>query len=493
MSLEWPAEWLLYLRKSQGYAGIDRQRASTAEHLARRGGAVVTEFSDADRTAFRHTTDDDPDTPLPPRPGFDELLAELARRPGAGIAAWHADRLGRDIEAGEILIRACRRGRNLISTKQGGDYDLTTANGRDHLRADIQRATHEVDHNTERLIEAKAEAAGQGRYLGGLRPFGWHRTGEPGVLGLVDAEAELIRQGTADLLAGVSMRAIARKWNDAGIAGTAGGRWNTSNVHKVLSRPRNAGIATHHGKILDIEARWPAIVTADTWRAAAAILDDPARRANHAGTAVANLLSGIALCGGCGLTVVAGRSAEGTSRYRCSRHARGLPKLPGPHASRKVADADAYIAYLAVARMKRDDAAVLLRADRREEREALLARRSAIAARKAEQWRLYRADVITDLELSAGRRELAAELGGVDERLAGIDRADALAPFLAEPERAWDRAELGQKRALVAALMYVTLMPGAKFSRPPGWKPGDGQFDWRMVDVRWARRLPSDG
>jgi len=68
-----------------------------------------------------------------------------------------------------------------------------------------------------------------------------------------------------------------------------------------------------------------------------------------------------------------------------------------------------------------------------------------------------------------------------------------LAPMLADPEAAWDRATLGQRRAVVAGLAYVTLMPGAKFSRPPGWKPGDGQFDPRLVDVRWVRPLPSDG
>src|SRR6266700_1203017 len=117
MSLAIPADWFTYLRKSVGYAGISRQRTSTADHLASRGGRVMREFSDADRTAFRH----DIDAPLPPRPDFDAMLAAMAANPGVGIAAWHADRLGRDPEAAEILIRACRRGGHLISTTRGGD------------------------------------------------------------------------------------------------------------------------------------------------------------------------------------------------------------------------------------------------------------------------------------------------------------------------------------------------------------------------------------
>jgi hypothetical protein len=81
----------------------------------------------------------------------------------------------------------------------------------------------------------------------------------------------------------------------------------------------------------------------------------------------------------------------------------------------------------------------------------------------------------------------------VEAQLRAVEAGDVIAPFLGDPEGTWQRAPLELKRAVVSALMHVTLMPGAKFSRPPGWKQGDGQFDPRLVDVRWARRLPSDG
>jgi len=501
-----PSEWLLYLRKSVGYAGLARQRDTTTPYLEGIGGKVTAEYSDADRTAYRDVM-----APLPPRPNFDRMLAELPRRPDAGIGAWHADRLGRDPEAAEILIRACIPDRHLIATRTSGIYEVWTATGRKRLRADILDAAQEVDHNTERLVAAKAEAAAEGRYLGGLRPFGWrldrnarNEDGElaPGVLVLDEAEAALIVQGSADILAGVAVREIARRWNAAGLTGAGGGRWTTSTVHKVLSRPRNAGLAEHHGKVVDLglddqgkprKARWPEIVDEPTWRAVAAILSDPARKTNHGGTAVSRLLSGIALCGGCGLAVIVNASADGTPRYRCSRHARGLPPSPGPHASRKAADIDAYITVTVAERLRRPDASMLLRADHADDRKELRAREAAIAGRQAEQWQLYRTGVITDAELTEGRRELAADLAGIRSRLDALDEADVLAPMLADPEAAWDRATLGQQRAVVAGLVYVTLMPGAKFSRPPGWKPGDGQFDPRLIDIRWAHPLPSDG
>lgn len=492
-----PDEWLLYLRKSVGYAGISRQRASTTDHLASRGGIIAAEFEDADKTAYR-----DPLAPLPPRPKFDELVAEMGRRPGAGVAAWHIDRLGRDPEAAEILIRACMRGAHLISTTRGGDYDAGTANGRARIRDDINRATHEVDHNTERLIEAKAEHAAEGRWLGGMRPFGWRldRTavsgdGErvPGVLVLDEREAALIGQASADILEGAAVYAVAQRWNAAGVTGAGGGRWTTTSVRAVLLRARNAGLYERHGEVTGSTAAWPAIVDEETWRAVRAILTSPARKDNHAGTAASHLLTGIALCGGCGVTVVAGHSADGTPRYRCSRHVRQLPRRPGPHASRRVADADGLIAWTVIGRLRRDDARLLLRPDHAGDRRELLAREAALRAERDRLWPLWRKGVITDAELTEGRAETDADLAAVRGQLAALDEADVLAPMLADPERAWDRAPLLQRRAVVAALVYVTLLPGAKFSRPPGWRYGDGQFDPRLVDIRWVARLPSDG
>lgn len=498
MTLPVPSEWVAYLRLSQGYAGIARQRASIDDLAARLGGRVVLEFSDKDRTAFRNTHHDI-DAPLPPRPDFARMLAYLAAHPGAGILAYHADRISRDIREGEDIITEFRRSGCYIATARGSAYDVTTVDGRDHFREAVKRAVYEVDHNTDRVLDAKAEYAAEGRYLGGgERQFGWRLLGD-GLAELLEAEAQAVARGTRMLLAGSTVRAIARDWNDAGLAGTGGGRFTASSVHKILSSPRNAGLASYHGELVRdtsgsvVKTKWPAIVGEDDWRAAAAILSDPARKTNKGGTAPAYLLSGIALCGACGVAVVVNKSVDGTPRYRCSRHQRELPKRPGPHASRNVADVDAFIRALAVGRLQRDDARVLLREDRTAERDALTARRSAAEAKKRKDFELYQAGVIDDLELAAARKKTREDLAETGESLRALEAADVVAPFLADPARRWDDASLDQKRAVVSALMYVTLVPGAKYSRPPGWKQGDGQFDPRLVDVRWARRLPSDG
>ena len=80
MSLASPDEWFLYLRKSVGYAGISRQRDTTTGLITRRGGTVIKggEYSDADRTAFRHDRDDI-DAPL---------LGSLAKHAPGNLAAY---------------------------------------------------------------------------------------------------------------------------------------------------------------------------------------------------------------------------------------------------------------------------------------------------------------------------------------------------------------------------------------------------------------------
>ena len=117
------AEFLLYLRKSNGRKAVPRQRAITTAYVVKLGGRIVREFADADRTAFRKIDGEQPE-----REGFASMLAALRSHPGMRVAAWHADRLTRNSEDAEELIRVCAAGGHLVVTASGGTYDLSTAN-----------------------------------------------------------------------------------------------------------------------------------------------------------------------------------------------------------------------------------------------------------------------------------------------------------------------------------------------------------------------------
>ena len=80
-----PPEFVLYARKSNGRRSVPRQRTITSGYVAKLGGVIVAEFTDADSTAFRKV-----DGGQPVRDGFASMLALLGSRPGLKVAAWHA-------------------------------------------------------------------------------------------------------------------------------------------------------------------------------------------------------------------------------------------------------------------------------------------------------------------------------------------------------------------------------------------------------------------
>lgn len=462
-------EYALYLRKSVGRAGISRQRTVTTAHIERHGGKVAAEFPDTDRTAYRKVGGARPE-----REQFDAMLAWLPAHPGASVAAWHADRLVRSSEDTEALIRVCAAGGHLVVTPQGGTYDLSTASGRKRLRTDAVDASYEVDHLIERVVAAKAEAAADGRDLGGPRPYGWKRTEEVDEDGakvrrlvLELAEAEAIATGIRAVLDGVSLRELARRWNAAGLRTTGGLMWKPQEVGRVLMRPRNAGLAERHGKVTGI-GQWPAVVTEAEWRALRAVLADPARRTSP-GNQRKHLLSGIALCGVCGGGLTVSRDSHGTPAYRCRR---GGGRV---HVARDQVALDAWVTEVALARLSRDD--VVLPARTPDTR--LL--RAELAAVRGE---------LDELAAAAGRREITVrqmattsaalqeQATALEIRLADAARTSVLSTFGGgqDPAGVWAALSLDQKRAVIAEIMTVTVQPAPR-GRPAGWRRGMPYFD----------------
>jgi transcriptional regulator with XRE-family HTH domain len=349
-------------------------------------------------------------------------------------------------------------------------------------------------------LAARAEVAADGRWLGGKRPFGWEPDpaplgddGEPlldddglpvkGVLRLRQSEADALAGGLRAVLAGATLASISRDWNARGILTSQGNQWHPREVGRVLRRPRNAGLMEHQGRITG-QAQWPAVVDEPTWRGAAAILGDPARRTTP-GPASRHLLSWIARCGvrGCGGPVICTSSsrASGAGRrlvYRCREGARG-------HLSRDKAALDAMVEALVIGRMSRDDAGdLLVKPEDGDGLTALVREKVAVTEAMAADRRLHLAGVITEAEFVAGRRKYQADLEAVNTRITEAARADVLAPMIGDPAAAWEGMDLDQRRAVVSRLMTIRLMPAPK-GRPAGWRPGEPYFSPRSVEIVW--------
>lgn len=459
----------LYLRQSQDRDGlrygVERQEEDGRKLIAQRGWTLHRVLTDNDLSASKAR----------PNSGFTAVIADLEAGKVGGVVAWNMARLTRNRRETVQLIEAGQRANAIIAMVRGSDLDMSTPAGRFTADMLASVARHEIEEKSDRYRRAAVQAAQQGRRVGGRRPFGYEADG----MTVREDEAALIRAGYAAILAGSTIAALARAWNEAGLhTGKVGwksgepSRWTRDSVRLVLLNPRNAGLRRHLGEVVG-KAVWPALVDEETYYAARAVITDPARRTAGPGRLGTRLLTGIALCGVCDQTVMAGsgaRARRGHDLYRC----RSLK-----HVSRQLDPVEEYVTELVVERLSRPDARDLLvdhgRPDAgvlKEKAHALRERLDSLAVEFADD------DDMSPSQLRAATRRLRERLAVVEGELADAGRTDVLGPLvLAEDVRAaWLALDRERQRAAIDALMVIRLDP-----------PGRGKryFDPATVRIEW--------
>jgi site-specific DNA recombinase len=466
----------LYMRISRDRVGaglgVDRQRVDCTELADRLGWIVVAEHTDNDLSAYSGK----------PRPGYQALLADIRSERVDAVIAWHTDRLHRSPTELETYISVCEERGVPTHCVKAGVLDLTTPSGRLVARQLGAVARYEVEHLIERQTRAKLQAAKAGKYRGGRRAFGYLADG----MTINEAEAEVIREAAARVLAGEPLRAIAADLNHRGSTGTFGGAWSGAAVRDVLVKPRTAGLVEHHGEILG-DALWPAVLPRATWDAVRAVLTAPGR--SHGKSAARRWLgSGLYLCGlpGCGLPVriTATRShlQRGTRQlynaYRCGGDA--------VHVSRVAEKVDALVTDTVLGRLCRPDAASLLRPRAPQiDIEALHTEANATRARLDELAVLWARKQLSTSQFSAASKELNTSLEGVEQRIAAATVPSPLDGLLGANDIAaiWAELALARQRAVVDTLVTVTILPGKRGRKPGGiyFDPDSIRIDWKIT------------
>lgn len=265
-------------------AGVERQRGDCLLMADRLGLKVVATLTDNDISAYSGK----------PRPSYQQLLELMKSGEIGSVLAYHQDRLQRSLVELEEYVDASDAGRVTTHTVLAGQIDLSTPSGRFQARIVGSAARYEVEHMMERQRDAKLDAARQGKFMGGQRPFGF----EPRREGIRQAEAAILRDLARKVIDGYSFRTLAIELNQQGITTQHGKEWNALKVRNVLIRPINAGIVLHQG--IEYEADTPAIFTRETWDAMNAVIKDSRQRSVHPGKFRKQVLSGMVFCGGCG-------------------------------------------------------------------------------------------------------------------------------------------------------------------------------------------------
>ena len=453
---------VIYTRQSLDRTGdglaVARQREDCLTLCRDRGWTVAQTITDNDVSASNGK----------PRPGFAQVLGMVDDRAVEVVVVWAVDRLVRKLADLEDVIERCERAGVRLATVSG-DVDLSTDAGRLVGRILASVARGEVERKSarqRRAYQQRAEAGKPTQFA--HRSFGYRDDKTTPV----PAEARAVADACEQLLSGSSVRSIVKQWNAAGLTSAQGGReFSHQSVVTILRNPRIAGISTYRGEIVGTGA-WTPLVPEPTWRAVRAVLDDPARGSRTRG--VRSLLGGVARCH-CGAPAYGSKNSRGQRIYRC----RQLLGGGGGHTARLADQVDQYVTDVAIERLSRDDAVDLLIDHSRPDVDELRGAARALRARLDELGAEFASGELPASQLRVINESIAAKLTAIEVQIADAGRVSVLGGLVgvADVRAVWNSLDLDRRRAVLDALMTITLYSPGRGARV--FDPGTVSIAWR--------------
>ena len=461
----------IYCRISQDRVGaglgVERQREDCEHLVAARGWSTVAVYSDNDVSAYGGR----------PRPGYRQLLADIADGSVDVVVAWHTDRLHRSPLELEDYIAVCEQRNVGTLTVRAGELDLATASGRMVARMLGAAARHESEQKSERVKRAREQEARSGRSHGHLG-YGYRRA-ESSLSGWVihELEAVIIREISGRLLSGDSLAGIARDLNRRRVPTPAQkvGAWRGVNIRSLITAGRYCGWrgytpATRRGGRgrgrglgqLVAQGDWPPILDRRTTEQLRLILTDPARQSGgRPGRSTYLLSGGLARCGRCGSPLAGHKDDKrGTRRYECVSQP-GLDRCGSLTIS-----ADALDGVVVAAVMQALSGTGATQSDGGHEGEPeQAAQMSELRQRLDELARLFGDGTITQQEWLLARAAISERLAVAQAAIRTETRSlvvENLPREEAELCSHWESLNLERKRSLVQAVLRAVVVSPAK-------------------------------
>lgn len=474
-----PRRVALYARVSQAVRNGDSSK-SVPEQLTelhrwaeRDGWRIVGEHSDQ-VSASRYGRK--------ARPGWQSTLDVINSGGVDMLAVWEFSRATRDRQVSAALLAACVDAGILVSVggKVHDPSDPDDGFMLDLMASLAVRESAMTSKRCRRNVKARAE---EGRPHGSL-PYGYRRVIDPetgATLGrdLHPDQAPIVAEIVRRLLAREGGNRIAADLNRRGVPTATGQQWRGGNITRLALRPTYAGRRVFHGRVLDdVAATWPPIITLAEHYALVEMLDAPERDKFRNPTHVRHLGTGLFKCGreACGGVMRVILQGEGRrDRYTCRRCHR---------VSRLKAPVDQFVEGVLITRLSLPDADAVLAGGggRDASREAAANEVARLRAKLKEARQAWEDDRISLESFSAMDASLRAKIADAERRA----RPPALPPSIAklagpDAERRWRKATTEVRRAALADLVEVTLLPVGAGSRIPVGSPDSIKITWKTV------------
>jgi site-specific DNA recombinase len=432
----------------------------TIEGLAASKGIEISEWvEELDRSGKRGAK----------RPDFDRAIELVESGECAGIVVAKLTRFARSVlDTHRAIERMEAGGGSLIAADL--DIDPKSPTGKLMRTMLAALAEFELDIITEKWLEARVEAVDRGIYIAHTPPLGYR----------FDKEHRLVPDPrTKDALRalflaradGTPYQALVEQWREL-----TGQEIAVGSLNRVISNRAYLG-EVRSGPLVNDEAHEPLLTPAE-WTAAQAVSTQRGRRTE---TSTALLGAATLRCGSCGRTMSFRGGKEG--QYCCNRQSKG-ETCPGP----VLIDGKKLDSYVEAELLK-----LLARAEgegpRDESRlasaEDMLA--AAIAERDAFIASVSAASIGADA-FRTGAEQRALAVAEAEMEIKTLHQAERLENVYADGVAVWERADLDERRQLIAAAFETITIHPADRSRGR-WQPVEERV--AIVETGSARHDPA--
>ena len=462
----------IYARKSPSdtdeQLGVDSQKKLCLGEIGRREWHHAGTIEDVAKSAYEAQF----------RPGYERLL-ELIRAGQVGaVVVRHNDRLHRDVAEYKAFTKLVQKHKVQVVAVIGGEWTIDTAAGQFTGTMLTAMAEFESKLKSERVLagallrRAEAGLPAHTRF----RPFGFEADG----VTVRESEAELIRAGVADLIAGRrSMTAVAKSWGKT----TTGAR-RILQSRRIIGqreypRPKKGGPP---GAVY--KAVWPALIDRADWEVVQLILAGKTRPAYPR----RHLLSGLARCGSCEALLKVG-TVRGALTYRCLDRSDGAGQPACPRRVQRQADRLEYHVFIEtmrhLARTKRDPFAAADAGEAAAEIVRLEKRRAEIEVQMSALDDASEEDAETVAMLTRSHRRIVGKIAEARGRITLTPVVGhEVAPGLTRPAwmQWWHDATPAEQRALLAEEIEAVYVHPTRHGNLP--------LDTDAVKIAWRKRRP---
>lgn len=458
--------------------GVGRQCKDIDALAQLRGWDVHDYYVDNNISAYKSNVE---------REQFNRLLTDLENGKIDGVVVYDIDRLVRQPLDLEKVISIYEKREGLIFATIQGSIDLSTPDGLTMARVMVVFANKSSMDTSRRIKRKNLERAEMGLPHGSRRPFGYQKD----QLHIEPEEAALIRRMADKLLGGESYKEIAYWLNESGYRTTTGQLWYPITIRNLLTRPRYGGIRLYKGR--EYDGVWEPVFSQTEWQALQDVIKERRSRYAHTPKGRKYALTGLAVCGKCGLHLNGATKRDSPGRplrrtYYCrisgdAQRGRGCGGVV-----RNATALEHFIRELICARLDGPELASLLeQTNDNEQLTSTLTEREAAVRRKDALVDDYADGVLSKADLVRAQARLDARIGVLDTQLdeLRIKRLNVALRAGETVREAWNNHGNEWKLHLASTLIEKIVVNVGK-TKP--YYDVDGvwhRFDPALIDVVW--------